>query len=91
MFHPTTKDGSFGFNFSGSYDEVELYKVISYTLDDGRKVMINFINRERCAEVIETFEVVNDNSIEIQQSGWQAILYNFKKYAEKLVVVELTD
>lgn len=78
------KDGSFGFDFGGVYDEVELYKVISYTLDDGRKVRINFANRENFTEITETFEAESTNPIEMQQGGWQAILDNFKKYADKL-------
>lgn len=77
------KDGSFGFDFGGIYDEVELYKVIAYTLDDGRKVKINFIGREKVTEITETFEAENENSIEMQQSGWQSILDRFKKYAEQ--------
>lgn len=77
------KDGSFGFDFGGIYDEVELCEVIAYTLDDGRKVKINFIGREKVTEITETFEAENENSIEMQQSGWQAILDSFKKYAEQ--------
>ncbi|MBL4934536.1 SRPBCC family protein [Clostridium sp. YIM B02515] len=77
------KDGSFGFDFGGTYDEVELYKVIAYTLGDGRKVKINFTDKESLTEIIETFEAESANSLEMQQSGWQAILDNFKKYAEK--------
>lgn len=77
------KDGSFGFDFSGIYDEVKLYKVISYTIEDGRKVEITFISGENKTEIIETFEAENTNSIELQQNGWQAILDNFKKYLEQ--------
>jgi hypothetical protein len=33
--------------------------------------------------VVETFEAEEVNSIEMQQGGWQAIMDNFKKYAEK--------
>ncbi|RII34265.1 polyketide cyclase [Clostridium chromiireducens] len=77
------KDGSFGFDFGGIYNEVELYKVIAYTLDDGRKVKIDFIGGEKVTEITETFEAENENSIEMQQSGWQAILDSFKKYAEQ--------
>jgi hypothetical protein len=33
-------------------------------------------------KVIETFEAESENSIEMQRDGWQAILDNFKKYAE---------
>lgn len=31
---------------------------------------------------VETFEAETTNSIELQKEGWQAILDNFKKYAE---------
>lgn len=76
------KDGSFGFDFSGVYDEVKLNEVISYTIGDGRKVKITFIDEESKTEIIETFEAENTHSIEQQQQGWQAILDNFKKYTE---------
>ena len=36
------KDGSMGFDFMGTYDEIEQYKRIKYTLDDGRKTEISF-------------------------------------------------
>ena len=76
------KDGSFGFDFSGVYDEVKLYEVIAYTLDDGRKVKIIFVGEEKKTEITEVFEAESTNSIEMQQGGWQAILDNFKKYTE---------
>jgi uncharacterized protein YndB with AHSA1/START domain len=77
------KDGSFGFDFSGIYDEVKLYEVITYTLEDGRKVRIDFVSSENKTEVTETFEAESTNSIEMQQMGWQAILDNFKSYTER--------
>ncbi|MEH7347181.1 SRPBCC family protein [Bacillus sp. JJ1532] len=76
------KDGSFGFDFSGVYDEIKLYEVIAYTIEDGRKVKITFNDRGNETEVIETFDAEASNSIELQQQGWQAILNNFKKYIE---------
>lgn len=76
------KDGSFGFDFGGVYDEVELNERISYTLGDGRKVGITFISQDNETKVIETFEAENTHPIEMQKAGWQAILDNFKKYAE---------
>lgn len=76
------KDGSFGFDFGGIYDEVKLHEVISYTMGDGRKVSITFKGHENETEVIETFDAESTNPIEMQQAGWQAILDNFKKYAE---------
>jgi uncharacterized protein YndB with AHSA1/START domain len=80
------KDGSFGFDLSGTYDEVKLYEVISYTLEDGRKVNITFKGQENETIITETFEAENSNSVEMQKSGWQAILDNFKIYTEKTAV-----
>ena len=77
------KDGSFGFDFGGIYDEVLLHKVIAYTLGDGRKVNITFQGQDNETEVIVTFDAETENPIEFQQQGWQAILDNFKKYAEQ--------
>ncbi|WP_297430289.1 SRPBCC family protein [Clostridium sp.] len=77
------KDGSFGFDFGGVYDEVKLYDIITYTLGDGRKVRIDFFGSENKTEVTETFEAESSNSIEMQQMGWQAILDNFKSYTER--------
>ncbi len=39
------KDGSFGFDFEGVYDEVVVLKKIAYTMADGRKVQILFENK----------------------------------------------
>lgn len=76
------KDGSFGFDFGGIYDEVVPHKKISYTMDDGRKTDITFIPEGNGTQVIETFDAEETNPIEMQQGGWQAILDNFKKYTE---------
>ncbi|MGY0041057.1 SRPBCC domain-containing protein [Pedobacter sp. NJ-S-72] len=40
------KDGSFGFDFEGIYDEVELHKEIAYTLGDERKVITLFAEQD---------------------------------------------
>jgi uncharacterized protein YndB with AHSA1/START domain len=74
------KDGSFGFDFGGVYDDVRLNEVIAYSLEDGRKVTINFIRQGDETKVIETFDAETSNPIEMQEAGWQAILDNFKKY-----------
>lgn len=76
------KDGSFGFDFAGVYDEVKINEFISYTLGDERKVTVTFIGQENDTKVIQTFDAEATNSIEQQQAGWQAFLDNFKKYIE---------
>lgn len=76
------RDGSFGFDFGGIYDDVEPNKLIAYTMSDGRKVFVNFTQEGNKTHVSETFDAESTNSLEMQQAGWQAILDNFKKYAE---------
>ncbi|NQX41780.1 Uncharacterized conserved protein YndB, AHSA1/START domain [Pedobacter steynii] len=78
------KDGSFGFDFAGVYDEVKTNELIAYTLGDDRKVSITFTGNGNTTKITETFEAESTNPIEMQKGGWQAILDNFKKYAESL-------
>lgn len=80
------KDGSFGFDFAGVYDEVKTNELIAYTLGDDRKVSITFTGNGNTTKITETFEAESTNPIEMQKGGWQAILDNFKKYAESLAV-----
>lgn len=77
------KDRSFGFDFGGIYDVVEQGKKIAYTLGDGRKVNVLFEGNDTSTKVTETFEAEDQNPVEMQQQGWQAILDNFKKYVEE--------
>ena len=76
------KDGSFGFDFEAIYDEVINHKKISYNLTDGRQVITVFENQNGKTKVTTTFDAETQNSVELQRSGWQAILDNFKKYVE---------
>ncbi|MBE9464732.1 SRPBCC family protein [Dyadobacter subterraneus] len=78
------KDGSFGFDFGGIYDEVTEHKLISYTLGDGRKVKIEFEENGNETKIVETFDPEDQNPVEMQKGGWQAILNNYKKYTEGL-------
>jgi len=76
------KDGSFGFDFAGAYNEIKTHERIIYTLFDGRKVHINFETAGNATTIIESFEAENENSAELQKFGWQSILNNFKRYVE---------
>jgi len=76
------KDGSFGFDFGGTYDDVKIHKLIEYTIGDGRKVSVQFAGNGNNTKVVEKFEAEDTNPVEMQQGGWQAILDNFKKYVE---------
>jgi uncharacterized protein YndB with AHSA1/START domain len=76
------KDGSFGFDFEGVYDEVVDHKKIAYTMPDSRQVATNFENLADKTKVTTIFDAENENSVEMQRDGWQSILNNFKKYVE---------
>ena len=82
VYRMEAKDGSFGFDFGGSYDAVVINEQINYTMGDGRKAQISFISQDDNTKIIETFEAETENTIELQKGGWQAILDNFKKYVE---------
>lgn len=83
------KDGSFGFDFWGIYDKVKEHESIEYTMGDGRKTWITFTGWGNEIKVTETFVAENENSLELQKNGWQAILDNFKKYTENLTFMSL--
>lgn len=77
------KDGSFGFDFGGVYDAVQPNELIEYTMGDGRKVKNSFEDQEGGkTHIVVKFEAESQNPVEMQKGGWQAILDNFKKYAE---------
>lgn len=75
------KDGSFGFDFNAIYTEVSLGNNFTYDMAD-RMVNVQFIEQGTDTEVIVTFDAENENPLELQQAGWQAILNNFKNYTE---------
>lgn len=76
------KDGSFGFDFEAIYDEISEGERFTYTMPDGRQVNVAFKKDGSQTDVIVTFDTEEQNSLEMQKGGWQAILNNFKKYSE---------
>ena len=82
VFTMAAKDGSSSFDFSGTYTQIIPHETISYTLDDNREVTTNFEDMEGQVVVTQTFQPEDSNPIEMQKSGWQSILDNFKDYLE---------
>ena len=76
------KDGSFGFDFRAVYEEVIPNRKLVYTLEDGRKVTTLFEKVGNTTNVNTIFEAENQNPVDMQKAGWQAILNNFKSYVE---------
>jgi len=83
-YHMSAKDKSAAFNFSGTYTEIIPNKLIKYTLDDNRKVIIefNFLDSQQTSIIRQTFELETQNPANLQRQGWQAIMNNFKLYTE---------
>lgn len=78
------KDGSFGFDFEGTYTELKPFKRIAYMMSDGRNVEMDFESDKEQTRLFIRFEPEEENPVEMQQGGWQAILDNFKKYVESV-------
>lgn len=75
------KDGSFGFDFDAVYKEVNQGENFTYEFG-GRLATADFKEINGQTIVTITFDPETENSIELQKSGWQAILNNFKNYTE---------
>ncbi len=79
------KDKSFGYNVSGTIEEIREKEYVRSTMDDGRTIEVYFrALDENTTEIIEIFEPEPQYSREMQRVGWYAILDRFHKYAEKV-------
>ena len=76
------KDDSFAFDFEAIIDEVRALEKMSYTMLDGRKAEILLNKIDQGTFISVEFDAENENPVEMQRVGWQAILNNFKKYVE---------
>ena len=78
------KTGATGFDFEGTYLQVNPLESFEYILGDDRKVLVSFTTEGNQTVVSEIFETEDENTAELQRQGWQAILENFKTYVESL-------
>lgn len=78
-----SKDGSMGFDFEGVYTAIEPFKQIDYVLADKRTISVHFKEVAGGIQVTEIVDPEHENPVEMQQAGWQAILNNFKRHAER--------
>lgn len=78
------RDGSMGFDFAGTYDEVEAPRVAALRLEDGRVARTEFSESDGKTTVQTTFDAEDVNPVEMQRAGWQAILDNYRAHAERV-------
>lgn len=74
------KDGSEGFDFRGTYSEVEEPAALTLVLEDGRTSRTTFEQRGNETEVTTTFDADDSAPLDLQQQGWQAILDNYRQH-----------
>ncbi len=77
------KDGSFGFDFAGTYKTIVDHSLIEYEFGD-RQATIEFQEIENGTRIRVSFDPEETHTREMQQQGWQAILDNFKKHVESI-------
>jgi len=75
------KDGSFGFDFAGTYSKIVPHQLIEMSFD-GRTAVVEFIRKNGSVVVRETFDSEETHSVEQQRQGWQAILDRFARHVE---------
>ena len=73
------KDGSFGFDFAGTYTKVVPNELIEYAFGD-RVGVVEFLPATNGVVVRVTFDAETTHPEEQQRQGWQAILDNFAKH-----------
>jgi uncharacterized protein YndB with AHSA1/START domain len=75
------RDGSFGFDFAGTYTRIEPQRLIEYAFGD-RACTVEFLPAGDGVTVRVTFDAETENPVEQQRGGWQAILDNFARHVE---------
>ncbi|WP_306117983.1 MULTISPECIES: SRPBCC domain-containing protein [unclassified Roseitalea] len=74
------RDGSAGFDFAGTYDEVDPERALTLRLDDGRRARTTFERQADGTRVRTVFDPDLAHPAAMQRDGWQAILDNYAAY-----------
>lgn len=77
------KDGSFGFDFEGTYTRIIEHQRIDYAFGD-RSATVEFLPSGDKVLVRVSFEPEADNPVDLQRSGWQSILDNYARHASRV-------
>ncbi len=75
------KDGSFGFDFAGTYTKIIPNELIEYAFGD-RTASVQFMQTSDGVNVRITFVAETEHSVEEQEQGWQSILNKFASHVE---------
>jgi glutathione S-transferase len=83
--HMEAKDGSFGFDFAGTYTKIVVHQRIEYAFGD-RAAVVDFMEGEQGITVRVSFDAESSHSIDQQRDGWQAILNSFTRHVHALEI-----
>lgn len=83
------KDGSFGFDFTGTYTRIIPNELIEYSFGD-RTASVGFIANAVGVTVRVDFDAESEHPVEQQRQGWQAILNNFARHVEARRLRQIT-
>ena len=75
------KDGSFGFDFAGTYTSIVPQELIEFSFGD-RICSVEFLPADGAVSVRVTFDAETQYPVEQQRQGWQAILDRFARHVE---------
>jgi uncharacterized protein YndB with AHSA1/START domain len=75
------KDGSFGFDFAGTYTKIIPNELIEYAFGD-RSASVQFMQTSDGVKLRITFVAETEHSVEEQEQGWQSILNKFASHVE---------
>lgn len=76
------KDGSFGFDFAGTYTKVVPEALIEYAFGD-RTCVVTFVEGANGVTVTVAFDAEATHTDEQQRAGWQSILDNFARHVTR--------
>ncbi len=76
------RDGSFGFDFEGTFLEFSPPSHLRYSLGENREVVVRFVDQGERTLVTQSFTPEPTHSLEQQRAGWQSILENYKQHVE---------
>lgn len=74
------RDGSMGFDLTGTYEEVEAPTALTLRMDDGRRARTTLEPVAGGTRVRTVFDPEATNPVAVQQEGWQAILDSYAAF-----------
>ncbi len=77
------RDGSFGFDYEGTYEEVDPPRAVTLRLDDGRRARTTFAAEGNGTRVTTVFDPEASNPVAMQRNGWQAILDSYAAFVAR--------